>query len=392
MSGGVREELSDGELADLVERVFAPREGERRIAVLCDLPDEALPDHRRWRQRRRLAAEWTVRLRRLRPRLGLEPRLVAYRNVRQNNAELPPSAWLADPLRPPQEARDLDPARAVPFERVFAEHPLLLAPTELSATAPLKLAARRHGLRAATMPGFCAEMIPALRLDYREIDRRVRWLAAQLDDAEGAELRLAAAGRDCALHLDLRHRQGHASGARMTAPGEAGNLPSGESYIVPYEGEVEGDPSRSCGELPVELEGEVVLYRIEGNRAVEVLSAGPVSRREADLLGREPGYANLAELGLGVLADFGLEPIGEILLDEKLGLHIAFGRSDHFGGQTGPESFTSPQAVIHIDRIYLPQIQSQIRVRALDLLLDGKAPLALIRDDRYVTTFGDRPR
>jgi hypothetical protein len=75
----------------------------------------------------------------------------------------------------------------------------------------------------------------------------------------------------------------------------------------------------------------------------------------------------MAELGLGVLADFGLEPIGEILLDEKLGLHIAFGRSEHFGGIVGPKDFSSPAAVIHLDRIYIPQAQPRVAVREVAL-------------------------
>ena len=33
---------------------------------------------------------------------------------------------------------------------------------------------------------------------------------------------------------------------------------------------------------------------------------------------------------------FSVTPIGVVLLDEKLGLHLAFGRSEHFGGQVGP--------------------------------------------------------
>ena len=40
-----------------------------------------------------------------------------------------------------------------------------LSATELSATAPLKVATRASGFRAATMPGFSPAMVPALRLD-----------------------------------------------------------------------------------------------------------------------------------------------------------------------------------------------------------------------------------
>ena len=110
--------------------------------------------------------------------------------------------------------------------------------------------------------------------------------------------------------------------------GEAGNLPSGETYIVPYEGEVD-IPSQTAGTLPVQHGQEVVLYEVEANRVKKVLSEGDQAKREAALLEQEPAYGNMAELGFGVLGDFGLEPIGQILLDEKLGFHIAFGRSSN---------------------------------------------------------------
>jgi leucyl aminopeptidase (aminopeptidase T) len=253
------------------------------------------------------------------------------------------------------------------------------------------------------MPGFSPEMVPALRLDYREVDRRCRLLKDLLDKAQRAELVFLVGGEWCELSLDLRHRQAHASGGLLPEPGTAGNLPSGETYIVPYEGEREGVPSRSEGRLPVQLPppsrtdrfegetsgvgGEVVTYRIRGNRAVGVEPNGPVAAREAERLEREPAYGNLAELGLGVLADFGLEPIGSVLLDEKLGLHIAFGRSDHFGGSVGPEDFSSPSAVVHIDRVYLPATQPEVVVEEVNLVMEDGSSVPLMRDGRYVIDF-----
>jgi leucyl aminopeptidase (aminopeptidase T) len=189
------------------------------------------------------------------------------------------------------------------------------------------------------------------------------------------------------LHLDLRHRTAHASGGLLPKPGSAGNLPSGEAYIVPYEGELEGDPTNSRGELPVQHGDEVVVYTIEHNRAVAVTSKGSESRREAELLAAEPARGNLAELGLGVLGDFGVEPIGEVLLDEKLGLHIAFGRSEHFGGQVGPDAFSRPEAVIHQDHVYLPQIQPKVSPARVDLDLDDETRVPLMRDGEYVIGF-----
>jgi leucyl aminopeptidase (aminopeptidase T) len=272
--------------------------------------------------------------------------------------------------------------------QVFDTYPMLLSITRFSATAPLKVAARSHPMRAATMPGFTADMIPALRLDYTEVNRRVGILKGLLDRATGSDLVFRHPEGEDRLHLDLRHRSGHASGGLLPERGVAGNLPSGEAYIVPYEGEVAGDPSRSQGVLPVQFgKREVVRYRIEANRAMEVLSSGPESEREAELIAREPAYANLAELGLGVLAAFGVKPVGTVLLDEKLGLHIAFGRSEHFGGQVGPDAFSSPAAVIHIDRVYVPEAQPDVVPVEVDLRFADGSALALMRNGDFGPVF-----
>jgi leucyl aminopeptidase (aminopeptidase T) len=379
------ERLRGDELLALIRRVFAPLDADRTLAILVDLPDAQVPDHGAWAARRAMAADWLSELREHGAEWALRPVLVFFRNARSNNGDLPEHCWLHTGGELPRRAEELDPAAAVAFAEVFATHALLLAPTEFSATAPLKMAAKLYGFRAATMGGFCAGMIPALRLDYTEVNRRVAYLKARLDEASGAAFRFAYPGGEASLHLDLRFRRAHASGGLLPNRGTAGNLPSGEAYIVPFEGE--SGESRSAGELPVQFGAEVVRYRIEGNRAVAVLTNGPASRAEAEHLRREPAYGNVAELGLGVLAQFGVKPVGEILLDEKLGLHIAFGRSEHFGGQVGPTDFSSPDAVIHIDRVYLPETQPDVVVRSVDLELADGTRLALMRGGQYVVDF-----
>ncbi len=201
-----------------------------------------------------------------------------------------------------------------------------------------------------------------------------------LDPATAAHFDFETGDETHHLVLDLRHNPGHASGGLFPANGIAGNLPSGEAYIVPYEGEREGDKSRSQGTLPVQIGDEVVVYAIEENKAVSVLTTGPESEKEAAHLAAEPAYANLAELGLGVLGDFGLKPTGSILLDEKLGLHIAFGRSDHFGGSVGPDDFSSPEAVIHLDRVYIPETQPKVTVREVRLATPDQEDRIIIVD------------
>jgi len=378
------EQMTARELIDMVRRVFAPWPFEKALGVMVDLPDDKVADDPDWAARRAIASEWVASLRQSSGELGIEASLVAYANVHTNNGDLPDYAWVMNGGELPASVEGLDKNLACPMEKVYEDHPMLIAITKFSSTAPLKIAAKKYDFRAATMPGFTEAMIPALRLDYIEINRRVNFLKNLLDKAVGAEILFSHPAGQSNLYLDLRHRSGHASGGLLTSPGTAGNLPSGEAYIVPYEGEIPGDASRSEGELPVQFGSEIVLYQIKNNRAVSVAPTGPKSEREAERLIQEPAYSNLAELGLGVLSPFGIRPIGSVLLDEKLGLHIAFGRSEHFGGQVGPEAFSSPDAVVHIDRVYVPEMQPDICPERVDLHLEDGDIMPIMRKGDYV--------
>ena len=380
------DDLTARELVDLIRRVFSPTEKDRGVAVLVDMPDEQVPDTDLWRERRKMAAQWVSLLAPRAKEMGVEEvKLVLYRNPHANNADLPSSGFFFEPAPDglPARAEEI-PGGAIAFDEIFQRFQILVAPTRFSATAPLKMAAREYNFRAATMPGFSPAMIPALRLNYDVIGDRVNRLKSMLDDAERCEFVFDAEGAKHELVLDLRFRSGHASGGVFPDNGVAGNLPSGESYIVPYEGEVEGVSSMSAGEIPVQFGDDVVVYGVINNVAVEVISDNPASVVEAVHLKEEPAYGNMAELGLGVLGDFGLEPTGEILLDEKLGIHIACGRSEHFGGQVGPDSFSAPEKVIHVDRVYIPQIQPKVTVASAVLTMKNGVPVPLMENGRYV--------
>lgn len=358
----------------LIHRVFGVTAADRALAILVDLPDEVVGDTDHWRARREMAASWVRTLQAHRDELGCDAHLFVYRNAHTNNGDLPTAgAWRCDPCALPADSASCAAWPMTTWDEVFTVHQILIAPTQFSATAPLKVAARTYPFRAATMPGFREDMMPALALDYVEVNRRVEAIAALLDQAEGAEIEMREPQGETQLFIDLRYRPAHASGGLLRTPGTAGNLPSGEAYIVPYEGERPGEPSRTAGVLPVQFGDEVVRYTIEGNRAVRVEGGGSAAEMEAAKLAAEPAYGNIAELGVGVLGAFGVAPIGEVLLDEKLGLHIAFGRSDHFGGQVGPSAFSSPGAVVHIDRVYVPACQPKVSILRADLVMpDGR--------------------
>ena len=377
--------LNPQELVRLVSAVFPRLPQDRCLAVLIDLPREPQQDNDDWQQRRRIAREWVLALDQAKAELQLQQvQLIAYADVGANNADLPAVAYRISGELPAEAGLLPEAGTQIPFEEILSQTQLFLVPSEYSATAPMKMAARRYGFRAATMAGFSAKMVPALRLDYQEVGRRVDLLKERLDRAQAAEVIWQVDNqRQCRMFFDLRFRPAHPSSGRFPDPGTAGNLPSGETYIVPYEGELE-EKSRTQGELPVQFADGLVYYRVEENRAISVSGEGDAASREAALIVSEPAYANIAELGFGVLGDFGLEPIGEVLLDEKLGFHVAFGRSDHFGGRVGPAQFSSPQAVVHIDRIYIPATQPRVALRSVTLTMADRSQETVIADNDYL--------
>jgi hypothetical protein len=374
--------LSPAQLADLLRKVFNLKSTEPGLAFLVDLPDERVPDNPGWADRRKIAGEWFTMLSGMKQELPFQSIVFCvYPNAGSNNNDLPAMCTVAST---PEEFSRLPAGRPSAILDVLKHASVVLAPTELSATAPLKMLAKSIPFRGATLPGFSRAMLPALMLDYVAVNDRVVQLKERMDRAEGLSVSLAVEGTRYDSYFDLRYRTGHASGGLMPETGVVGNLPSGEAYIVPYEGERAGDPSRTAGLLPVQFGEELVVYRLERNSAVEILTSGPVSASELAMLQEEPAYGNIAEIGMGVLGEWGVQAAGSILLDEKLGLHIAFGRSEHFGGITSPSSFRDPRRVIHIDRVYVPSTQPLVHVGEATFHYPDGTMETVLRDGKYV--------
>jgi hypothetical protein len=367
-------------LARLLSTVFGVREPERDLTLLIDLPTPAVHDTAEWMDRRRMAAEWFTAFQAnvsALPYSGVS--CCVYDNVGTNNGDLPSVVTLVDRCT---AARPSAPCRSVALQEVLGSSSVVLALTELSATAPLKMLGAALGFRGASMPGFSRAMIPALGLDYEKVDARVRQLQERMNRAVRADLVLRADGSTFTPVIDLRFRTGHASGGLMRSDGVVANLPSGEAYIVPYEGEKDGVPSATEGDLPVQFGQELVVFRIRNNRAVDVVGTGHQADQQRRRLRQEPAYGNIAELGIGVLSEWGVTAVGRTLLDEKLGLHVAFGRSDHFGGVTGPSLFSKPKNVVHIDWVYVPSVQPAIHVASVTFSYEDEVKEQIITDGK----------
>jgi hypothetical protein len=374
--------LNFPQLLSLFTTVFAPRADERGLTIFMDLPGGKLPDNASWMDRRRIAAEWYALLVQNFATVPFTSvNCCAYLNVGSNNGDLPRVVMLIDSddgsHTPPSEGE-------IPLREILEKSSVVIAITELSATAPLKNLARELGFRGATMPGFSRSMIPSLGLDYEKVNSRVMGIKGRMDKAESATLILGSGGIEYRLDLDLRYTKGNASGGLIRESGTVANLPSGEAYIVPFEGEGDKNQSLTGGSLPVQFGDEIVVFRIERNRAIAVEGKGNEAALQREKLQAEPAYGNIAELGIGVLSDWGVQPVGNTLLDEKLGLHVAFGRSDHFGGKTSPKAFRDSRNVVHIDRVYVPSAQPRVVVLSLHFQYDDGETEQIFSDGKLL--------
>ncbi len=377
--------LTESELFSLFSAVFRPGSEDAVMTFIIDVPDARLPDHPLWKERRRMAVDWWTKTLTRKEDHGLKEVLCLwYPNVGSNNNDLPETLYFWDGNPEEANADAILEGQPISRDAVLERTDIIVAATELSATAPCKMLAKTFHFRGATLPGFNEAMIPALGIDYAQVDRKIQMIKAKLDRAETQVIEFLARGIRYSFTVDLRYRQATASSGMFHAAPVVGNLPSGEAYIVPYEGERDRDPSRTSGILPVQFENEIVEYVVEGNRAIAVRSKGPWSDKERAFLEAEPAYGNIAEIGHGILGEFGMQAIGNVLMDEKLGLHIAFGRSEHFGGIVSPASFRKPEHVIHIDRVYVPSLQPDISVARVELEFPLGERVLLMQDNTWI--------
>lgn len=360
---------SSFDLEKLIVDVFDPQPGEK-VVVMTDLPQGDLADYEGWSQRREMAEEWRAAFQALEDELGISVYpLLTYAATGAHSGPLPAEG-------------EMD-GQPVALEELLAETNIAVALTEYSATGPLiEYTQRFPHLRVASMPMVSRSMEQtALAADYAEVARKAHLLQAKLDLAQGARVEFST-GHE--MYFDLRYRDAHADSGQLYA-GQEGerviNLPSGEAYIAPYEGEREGEPSRTEGELPLMLEGELVVGRVEENRIVELLGDGPQANEFREYLALDDALRNIAELGLG--NNESAVVTGNVLEDEKvMGLHWAFGLSEHIGGTVGVDDFSDPSLAAHRDCVY-PQ-GGAIEIASLVLEYEDGTSEEILHDGEYM--------
>jgi leucyl aminopeptidase (aminopeptidase T) len=193
----------------------------------------------------------------------------------------------------PREVDGAEPPR--PVAGALTTCDVFMAPTtkSLSHTAARKKASD-EGARGATMPGVTEDMLArTMAVDFDAMTIRSRRVAALLTEFDFAHL---TCPRGSDFRLDLAGRQGIADDGALSHRGAFGNLPCGEGFISPCDGE--GTIVVSGTLASVGLAAEPVTLTVQRGRLTR--AEGGVGPRFLELLHQagEEG-TNLAELGIG---------------------------------------------------------------------------------------------
>ena len=359
------------EIHQFIDEIFAPEAGER-VLVLVDEPTGQTPNTPDWQARFDLAEEWHQAFSSMGQERDFEVLPILYF----------PAA--ADHHAPFPELGTLG-GQTVNIDDTLDKVSLAIGLNEVSMTSGLALASMRrpgaHQFRAASAPLARKDMeTTCLAVDYQELQARCAKLAAAVDQSVAAKVRFST-GEEC--HFDLRHRRCGVDNGYLHRDKEGMaliNLPSGEVWITPYEGEIEGDLSQPHGTIPIAAEdGSIALLEVESNRVVAVEGTGNARRYFTDLFEVDPARRNVGEIAFG--CNPGARVSGLYIEDEKAGFHWGFGRSDFLGGTVGPEHFIDATTVLHYDNPYAKECP--ITASAHLITADG-TQLSLLEDGAYV--------
>lgn len=220
---------------------------------------------------------------------------------------------------PPQEAAD----EMLKYDLVFC-----LTKHSLTHTVARKNA-NTHGISVITMPGITEDMFlhGAMSADYSRVEKETLSMTDKLTDAHTVTIETGATHE---LVIPVNGRDGVPSTGVFRGRGASGNLPSGEAYIAPLEGEAEGTIEINGSISGIGLVAEPIVLTIEKGRLID--ASGQGGKKLLELLGDGDGRY-LCELGIGT--NHAARLTGNILEDEKAyeTIHVAFGSNHTFGGK-----------------------------------------------------------
>lgn len=221
---------------------------------------------------------------------------------------------------PPPEVADL-----------MTKFDVVLCPTSKSLThTDSRRAASAKGVRIATLPGVTEEiMVRCMNADYNRIAERTFALCKMLEKSIVVRVK-APAGTD--ITMPMKGRTAHASTGLFRAKGQWGNLPTGEAYLAPLEGQSEGVVVVDGSMASVGVVKTPIRIVVKNGYAEEITGGAEANRFIELVQPHGKDARTVAEFGIGTNDKAILT--GVILEDEKVmgTIHIAFGDNKSMGG------------------------------------------------------------
>ena len=260
---------------------------------------------------------------------------------------------------PPAEVNGQEPPQNV--AKLMAAYDVVICPTTKSVThTDAKRNACAQGVRVATMPGITEDMMArTLKADYELIAERTYKLSAILDAGKVARI-TTKLGTD--LTMPIEGIKAISSTGLVREKGMGGNLPSGESFLMPEEGKSNGVIFIDASVATIgKVSGAPLKVTIKDGFAVKFEGGPEAQKLESALSAFGKEGMNVAELGIGTNHEASIT--GQILEDEKVmgTIHVAWGNNVSMGGTFN--------VGVHIDGVVL---EPSVYVDEQKIMEDGK--------------------
>ncbi len=231
-----------------------------------------------------------------------------------------------------------------PIAELMQKYDVVVCPTRRSLThTDAKRNACKQGARVATLPGITKDVfVRTMQADYNKVAERTYQMSALLEKGRVVRIQTAL-GTD--LTLPIGEMPVISSTGLIREKGKGGNLPSGESFLCPVEGESHGTLVVDASFAGIGKLVQPVTIKIKDGKAYDFSGGEQAAVLEKRL--RAFGEAGLVVAELGVGTNESATISGMILEDEKVfgTIHIAFGNNISMGG--------SNSVGIHLDGVVL---------------------------------------
>lgn len=216
------------------------------------------------------------------------------------------------------------------------------------------------GARFASLPHFDPEMFAtSMTVDWNALAKRTAHLVSAINRAEWVYVECP---NGTVMHICKRGRNADGDDGLLTKPGSFGNLPAGEAYFAPLEGESHGIMVLEWGPTS-KLETPLKLTITEG-RLTHIEGNDPHRHRLEEKFSENQNCWNLAELGIGT-NDKASRPDNVLEAEKIMGtIHLALGDNTGFGGTVA--------APFHEDYVfYKPTVTLVMPDGTEEIILDG---------------------